>query len=663
MSVKISVFGADEKSDEYNSACKLKKILRESLPNAAEGEIVLYSSATLYGQAVKDIDILMLGSLTGCSISAAFNKNRDSGTDKITANVDITTFATVIEIKRHDISGISVRGTDIYVKYSGGLHSVTLQSNQQKLSAKSFFETVLKSSPYITNIIWFTQAAPGEIRGLLKSDDGKIPSNVLGSEFTFTDLARLLVMQKPPYKDGNKYIFDSNYKECTLGDFQKALKLFSDRKEQMGELTRKKLERISNKSLKSSELTDSQGKILIYRGRAGTGKTIGLIQRAIRLVDEKHMRVLILTYNKALVLDIRRLFALAELPDMFEERCVEVSTMSAYFMHLADAVLYEGKLSFDEYIKNTESILKDMNDLMSDESGVSMVREMISGNQALVWDYLMIDEAQDWSPLERDLVLKLFNKGRIIIANGGEQFVRRLDACDWTVVQEKNDIDLKYCLRQKENLIAFLNAYTEKSDISGKPIEGKGELLGGKVIITTDDRIIDIHRQEMETLKKSGNIAYDMLYLVPHALVTGEKDNKHFARKDEFESAGIKGWDGTRRENRDVYSVDNDEVRFLQYDSSRGLEGWTVVCMDFDVFLEEKANEYKKDNKESLLLESLEDKKRKFLYNWAMIPLTRAIDTLIITLKDPESEVGKMLRDITKRCEDYASWYIKGEVI
>lgn len=107
--------------------------------------------------------------------------------------------------------------------------------------------------------------------------------------------------------------------------------LFSRSKEQMGELTRRRIEMLTNQSFSSRSLIDSKGKMSIYRGRAGTGKTVRLIQTAIKLVDEEQMRVLILTYNRSLVSDIRRLFALAELPDMFEENCVSVNTMQSFF--------------------------------------------------------------------------------------------------------------------------------------------------------------------------------------------------------------------------------------------------------------------------------------------------------------------------------------------
>ena len=47
MGVKIEVRGGDKESDEYEAALKLKSIIRQELPSEAEGEIVLFASATL----------------------------------------------------------------------------------------------------------------------------------------------------------------------------------------------------------------------------------------------------------------------------------------------------------------------------------------------------------------------------------------------------------------------------------------------------------------------------------------------------------------------------------------------------------------------------------------------------------------------------------------
>jgi hypothetical protein len=274
----------------------------------------------------------------------------------------------------------------------------------------------------------------------------------------------------------------------------------------------------------------------------------------------------------------------------------------------------------------------------------------------LDWDYILIDEAQDWGIQERDIILNLFDSGKIIIADGGQQFVRKIDPCDWSIVRRRNNIKLKYCLRQKENLVSFINTYAKNLEMSGSKVLTKGNMLGGKVIITSDDSLFEIHHEEIKRLKEAGNSAYDMLYLVPHAQVKNINDDKQFALKEQFEKNGILFWDGTSSSNRESYSINLEEVRLLQYDSARGLEGWTVVCLDFDVFLEEKMNEYVSDSVDTLLLESPEERERKYLFNWAMIPLTRAIDTLVITVRNPSSEVGLFLKNISDECKDYVSW-------
>ena len=653
MAIKVSVFGAEKESDEYAAALKLKNIIQNSTPESAIGEIVLFASATLYGQAVKDVDLMMLGSIQNYNLNSEFS---DKDGNRIQDKVFIQNFCTVIEVKRHDISGIVLNGTDFYVKYGADLHCVTQQSNKQKISAMNFFITALSFSPFITNVIWFTQATSSEIDSLLSNNGRRLPSNVLGSDFEFKDLLHLLMLQKPPFKTRAGYIFDSNYESCGVSDFQKALQLFSESKEQMGELTRKRIEMISNKAFQDRSLIDSQGKVSIYRGRAGTGKTVGLIQTAISLVDEKSARVLMLTYNKALVSDIRRLFALAELPDMFEENCVAVSTMQSYFFRLANKVLYEGRMSGDKFLSHYDKVLAELNSFLDDSESVCLVKEEISEDSYLDWDYLLIDEAQDWNEAERDIVLKLFDKGNIIVADGGNQFVRRGKVCDWTVIHERNNIKLKYCLRQKENIISFLNLLTKAMGISAGKILGTDKMPGGKVRIISSDKLFETHNEEMKLLKEKENIAYDMLYLVPHSLVRKDGMDSCFAMKTEFENNGVFLWDGTNSNNRESYSVRNDEVRVLQYDSARGLEGWTVVCMDFDEFIKEKNSEYVEGEIDSLLLESPEEHKKKYIYNWVMIPLTRAIDTLIITLNDCESDVGRMLRSIADDNPDFITW-------
>lgn len=382
MAVKVSVYGSDKESDEYIAALKLKKIIQNGMPDSAMGEIVLFASATLYGQTVKDVDLFLLGNLTNYYVDGEFVIEKEEQ-KRIHDKVDVQSFCTTIEIKRHDISGIVLQGTDFYVKYGNVLHCVTNQSNKQKISARRFFESALSFSPFVTNLIWFTQITSNDIKRLLTNERGKIPANVLGADFDFKTLIRLLFLQKSPFRIRAGFVFDSNYESCNVADFHRALMLFSRSKKQMGELTRRRIEMLTNQSFFNQSLIDSKGKMSIYRGRAGTGKTVGLIQTAIKLVDEEQMRVLILTYNRSLVSDIRRLFALAELPDMFEESCVSVNTMQSYFFHLANNILYDGQLSGDKFLKKYDSVLREMNMFLSDDDAIGLAKESVSDDELL----------------------------------------------------------------------------------------------------------------------------------------------------------------------------------------------------------------------------------------------------------------------------------------
>lgn len=357
--------------------------------------------------------------------------------------------------------------------------------------------------------------------------------------------------------------------------------------------------------------------------------------------------------------DIRRIFSLAKLPDMFQESCVTINTMQSFFFKLVNQSLYNGTLSSDEYLARYNQILRDIIDFLNaDKDALACIKELCNNDCHLNWDYVLIDEAQDWTSKERDLILRLFDKGHIIVADGGQQFVRNVDVCDWAIVQDRVNIKLKYCLRQKNNLIKFLNHYSEVTGKYGNKILASEKLPGGKIIVIEDkSRLFDIHRQEMKKLIETDNIAYDMLYLVPYTMVGKNNGSSYFKFIDEYEKEDIYFWDGTNEEKRNSFPIQPDQIRLYQYDSSRGLEAWTVFCLDFDVFIESKKEIFDaKKSTSSLLLESVEERENKYLLNWVMIPMTRAIDTLIITLADSDSEVGRVLKKISEECMDYVTW-------
>lgn len=342
MAVLVKIIGDNDGSDEYVAAEKLKQIIENTIPQTAIGEIILFPSATLYGQAVRDVDIMMIGTLKNYSAMVSFDHDGEYSEEE----VYLASFCTTIEVKSHSATGIRKEGTNIYVLYSNARwHNATKQSNEQKISSMNFFRKALGRAPYITNLLWFVEVNESELNHLLSFDNHIMPSNVLPTSFDFKEIVQKLAYQRIPRRYQGTYTIECSFNGKDAEDVTKPLLFFSKAKHGMGELTRKKIEQITNTELGKDNLIFNGNTLNIFRGRAGTGKTIDLIKIAIKLVYEEGARVQILTYNRALVSDIRRLFTLAELPDIFDEKCVSINTMQSFFWGLINGCLYGGKLS------------------------------------------------------------------------------------------------------------------------------------------------------------------------------------------------------------------------------------------------------------------------------------------------------------------------------
>ena len=181
---------------------------------------------------------------------------------------------------------------------------------------------------------------------------------------------------------------------------------------------------------------------------------------------------------------------------------------------------------------------------------------MKTRHQQVGWDYILIDEAQDWSELEKSVIFKIFGKERVIIADGVDQLIRSQNKCKGTRALKPN-FDLKKTnekkgLRQKVNLVDFVNELTDKLNINWN-LEPKKELIGGKVIISTKEYDQSLHKRQFELCVKNGHSAYEMMYLVSPSLVekhesTDEfgapRKDKRFLHLEKYKSLGINIWDG-----------------------------------------------------------------------------------------------------------------------
>lgn len=658
MGVIIKIIGAMPESEEYLAARKIKTILERDLNDNVMGEIILHANANIVGQTIKDIDLMMIGTLNNCIADLDFT---NVAGEIVRDKVEIQSFCVAIEVKSHGRQGIVRQGTEIYVKYQGNkLHSATTQSNQQKNSIHDFFSrtfsgsSTFKSTPYVSNIIFFTGVTNQELRDILSIGGGVMPSNAIGFDCTANDIFQLLVHQRTPgfLESRNLYYLNSFGKSWSVEQIDNLFEQLSQAVDGCGELTRKRIEQITSRKIQSSIDNSPLDKMTICRGRAGTGKTIALIRKAIKLVDENDARVLILTYNNALASDIKRLFALSDLPDMFQPSCVDIVTMQSFFFRLINKSLYDGSLSGEDYLNRYDELLDELGQFLSDDVTRNDLIGELKKDFFLNWDYCFVDEAQDWTPIERDILIRLFGE-KVLVADGGQQFVRSVESCDWNVVSDRVSIKLKKSLRQENNIITFINELLDLVNPNASHISPNDVMPGGVITIQEGriDSIIERIKKEIHTMKKCGNVEYDMLVFVPHTYV--DHETRHFKYSSQFMRNDILVWDGTNSDVRSNYSITSDEIRVLQYESGRGLEGWTVVCLELDTFIESKMSQYKDEKADSLLLESEEDRKLKYLVNWLMLPLTRPIDSLVITFRDKNSELARKVYEIAEKHKDY----------
>lgn len=694
MSVSIKIKGNNE-TNEYKDAIYLKEIFEKEFSNKdIEGEILIISNATLFGQETKDVDLIALGKFERCRQRINCKaKSNDGLLEQQNRTVFINDFCFVFETKKHRITDIELDGITLTVRYGKKKSDVTTQSENQKYALTNFFKDRLNFSPYICNFIWLRNVNWNSIKELLGNNQNiHDKHNYLPNTFSLNYLFQLACIQSPPWNPTDKNTgnlkgysaFNSlrRNQEINLQEIDQIFEIFQRVKKGSGELTRKKIEKITNKLLHDQQYAQAMGeKLIIISGRAGTGKTIKLLSIACDLAIQQGARSLILTYNHALVSDIKRTLALAEIPDGddIDDYTVNVSTLHKFFYEIVVGfnvddnvrVSKNNKRYITNFVSNYENHLNTLKEYLDlkliGEEEISSLME--TRHQQVGWDYLLIDEAQDWGELEKELIFKIFGKDKVIIADGVDQLVRSQNKCNWTRAL-KPEVDFKKThekkgLRQKINLVSFVNQFADRMSINWN-LQAKKELIGGKVLISTKPYDKNLHKRVFEQCIENGNSAYEMMFLVPPALVEkyqnvddyGEpKEDKRFSQFQEFKQMGINIWDGTNTDLRSQYVVDLNEHRLFQYESCRGLEGWTVINLDFDKFIDYKMQTFQEEeNPHELALESFEEKRRRFVYLWALIPLTRAIDTLVITLNNPNSYIGKTLREVYENNPDFIEW-------
>jgi hypothetical protein len=212
------------------------------------------------------------------------------------------------------------------------------------------------------------------------------------------------------------------------------------------------------------------------------------------------------------------------------------------------------------------------------------------------WDLVFIDEGQDWPSDEIAILNAIYGPRRLIVSDGVDQYVRA-SVADWTSNLKKNQSTmhrLKKCLRMKANVASFVADVAIGLGLDDWDLVPNADAPGGRVIIYEGDlalqpgKIVELVGQAHEL----GNYPVDLLACIPPQSVVRTSGGSGSAAAEAYVLTGGKVWDGTARDVRDHYPTDRQELRFVQYDSCRGLEGWTTVNYDLDQLWDYKVRQW-----------------------------------------------------------------------
>jgi hypothetical protein len=661
----IEVYG-EAGTPEHDAALKLSQVITSAWPWAAasdEAIIAIVPSVQCYGQTTRDIDIVLLAWVPDELLPQSKTRLGSRVLSRIgygerASKVAVQSLCLAIEVKDHPEDRVMFEGSKAYVYYQnhGIWHDASMQSERQKTSLRNFLAgSGIDIVPFVTNLIWF--------RNLRREALPDVASNLLPATFVWGGFLNVAVqcMAKLAKVDG-EYLVRACNEENAEDVVRKSIDILL-RKLEPTPLDRRRVEAIARKSLDESLAAVIGTKEVILVGKGGTGKTISLLQMAFKLARDGQ-RALVLTYNVALASDISRLITLAGLSDDIGYGLAKVQTVQSFFLQVLQSLgVVDANQGDDLLGKYHEHLARAIEFFGKGLLTTKDWEDAVQGSpEAYEWDLFLLDEAQDWYDDERDLLTTLYGRSNLVIADGNDQLVRKTKNCDWRKGLGKDSyvaIQLAKSLRLKRNLASFANQVAHALGMPYWQLEENDEIPGGRVIVVDGDyfSVDGLHDRVVDACKSQGNQPVDMLACVPP--LSAEAGNHQLHVIEGYTEVGQPVWDGTDSRRRRAYPTTVEELRIIQYESCRGLEGWVVVAHGLDLF-------YSHKHAMGLAIPmemqgggpvDPEAQAQKYAAAWLMIPLTRAIDTLVIELAHGESGLRQLLLGLFHQgAQDYMEW-------
>lgn len=646
----IEILGQNGTS-EYNVAMRLAAEFSQfwkgiDKTREAEEWIKIVSGAKLSGYKVSDIDIVVAGKLKPDRrfIPKRFLKDTNGNTVG-KKPIEVTSFVIAVEVKDHDADRVKFNGEDISVYYARGSKkgwkSATEQNVNQVHALSSYLADRIGESPYIYRCV--------VMNGLDKiTVSGAVPRNFDIPLF----LSSCLAVNPVIYHSGRYWMGSAQEHQCEKLRSAPIFKVMRP-----SNLDRRRMDAIVNGLPVSASLQEALGKsMMIVRGHGGTGKTILLLHTAVKRFESFGDRTLILTYNVALASDIRRSLTLMGVPSDPEEGGVSVVTVMSHTRAwiIALGVAAPEEITLSTYEKFCKSALEMLNQGAITAADI----ESIKGADPDAFDFnnVFVDEAQDWPQFEADLLLRLNDNKSLIIADGIDQVLRGKRTVWKSKEADIKTLSLDTSLRMKDNLTKFGNAIAIEAGLSWgvkqNPYAG-----GGKIVITDaeEHKVIDLLFRALKRSSEYGNSEIDSMICVPNSDLREVGGERFSCLAQTMEAKGLSVWNGTDKKTRKNYPDSVHQCRVLHYESCRGLEGWVTLLHKADQYwldcYERRLNEglTEADKK---AMSSIENVASRFAWQRLMIAMTRPVDTLIISLKDNNSEFSEQLLKLGRRFSD-----------
>ncbi|WP_136057641.1 hypothetical protein [Candidatus Halocynthiibacter alkanivorans] len=545
------------------------------------------------------------------------------------------------------------------------------------------------------SVLWLPRVPPGALTGATPSGRtgifcADLNWHQLIDRFVVNDAQRKVQTLVPADQDSQHHSYDSLVKALTAKVVPTRLDLM-----RVNALTQKRFD-----VDKQAYVRRLGSGLLMFRGRAGTGKTFALIQMAIHLARQgKSTRIV--TYNHGLISDMAR--ALTVIRDRHKDisPVPEVDTRWMLMRELfglafgMDAVKHAGKLYrleerealFLHALRHPKAFLKedvpccankvDGKKCPCDPEGCKTWADISVYCEKVLapYDFLLVDEGQDWSTEHRDLMYDIFDSGRVIVADGVDQFVDHA-RCDWDRgdIAKNRVVPLRTSRRTKAATCDTITDIARALEVPDWDVEPDQTVTGGRITVLVEPqprraivRALELLGEDLANQPQMRPV--DALVCLPHTAATpGTNYCNLFEMVREDNRADYwRGYEWETRQNRE-YPSRQTALRAVLYQSCRGMEGWTTLCMGLDLFydhvtarpdidIEGLRDELKADLgflfAKSAFEERLATEQRAYALNWLMIPLTRSMDHLIIHLTDADSSLGRVLQGIDR---DKISW-------